>query len=275
MDATKILTADINDIIFDGRNKDYGAYDLRNTYNNRLYISLASMLGICLFIVGAFMLNRSNAAPVINARIFQIPDSELIDIIEEPKEKMLPKVPKEPELPQVKERIYTNPQIVDESDIREDDRPPEMEDLIDARIGNKIIDGNPEIGIIPPQEPIDKGIIEMPGRPEEDPETVFRKVEIESEYPGGKSAWMRYLLKTFRYPSEAEENGIEGVVIVQFIVDQEGKVSDAQVISGPKELWEEAVRVISKSGTWTPAIQNGRMVKSYKKQPIVFKLATE
>jgi len=57
---------------------------------------------------------------------------------------------------------------------------------------------------------------------------------------------------------------------VQFIVDKQGVVSDVEAISGPNELREEAVRVIKKSGQWTPAVQNGRQVKSYKKQPIIF-----
>ena len=70
-------------------------------------------------------------------------------------------------------------------------------------------------------------------------------------------------------------NEIQGTVVVQFIVDKEGNVSDVEAISGPNELREEAVRVIKKSGKWTPAIQNGRQVKSYKKQPIKFRLEAQ
>ena len=100
-------------------------------------------------------------------------------------------------------------------------------------------------------------------------------MEIESSYPGGPGAWMRYLNKTFRYPQEAQDNEIQGTVVVQFIVDKAGVVSDVEAISGPKELRDEAVRVIKKSGSWTPAVQNGRQVKSYKKQPIQFRLETQ
>jgi len=100
-------------------------------------------------------------------------------------------------------------------------------------------------------------------------------VEIESDYPGGASAWQRYLNKNLRYPQEAIDGEIQGTVVVQFIVDKAGNVSDVDAISGPKELRDEAVRVIKKSGSWTPAVQNGRQVKSYKKQPIVFRLETQ
>ena len=86
---------------------------------------------------------------------------------------------------------------------------------------------------------------------------------------------MRYLNKSLRYPQEAIDNEVQGNVIVQFIVDKEGNVSDVEAVSGPSELRDEAVRVIKKSGKWTPAVQNGRQVKSYKKQPIVFRLESE
>lgn len=102
-------------------------------------------------------------------------------------------------------------------------------------------------------------------------------MEIESEYPGGAPAWLRYLNKNFRYPEDAISNEIQGTVVVQFIVDKEGDVSDVETVSGPDQggLREEAIRVIRQSGKWIPAIQNGRKVKSYKKQPVIFKLAQQ
>ena len=107
-----------------------------------------------------------------------------------------------------------------------------------------------------------------------DDDRTFTKVEIEAAFPGGSPAWLRYLTKNLNYPREAVKNKIEGTVIVQFIVDKEGRVSDVQAIMGPETggLREEAVRVIKNCGRWMPAIQNGRQVKSYKKQPVVFKL---
>ncbi len=100
-------------------------------------------------------------------------------------------------------------------------------------------------------------------------------MEIESDYPGGTAAWQRYLQKNLQYPEEAQNNEIQGQVVVKFIVDKEGKVSEVEAISGPNELREEAMRVIRKSGNWTPAVQNGRKVKSYKSQPINFRLESQ
>jgi TonB family protein len=103
---------------------------------------------------------------------------------------------------------------------------------------------------------------------------IYSKVEVEADYPGGYTAWGDYLFKTFRYPDEAINKEIKGTVVVQFIVDKDGSVSDVRAISGPKKggLREEAVRVIKSSGKWIPAKQNNRIVKAYKKQPIRFML---
>jgi protein TonB len=74
------------------------------------------------------------------------------------------------------------------------------------------------------------------------------------------------------YPKKAERKKIEGTVVVQFIVDKDGTISNISAVSGPELLQEAATEVIKKSPNWTPASQNGRKVKSYKKQPITFKL---
>jgi TonB family protein len=103
---------------------------------------------------------------------------------------------------------------------------------------------------------------------------IFSSEQIESSYPGGPSGWMAYLNRTFKYPEEAVSNSIQGTVVVQFIVDDQGKVSDIEAVSGPTSggLREEAIRVIHKSGKWKPAIWNGYKVTSYKRQPLTFKL---
>jgi TonB family protein len=103
---------------------------------------------------------------------------------------------------------------------------------------------------------------------------IFKNEQIESTYPGGPSGWLAYLNRTFRYPQEAVRNGIQGTVLVQFIVDDQGKVSGIEVVSGPTSggLREETIRVIQRSGKWNPAIWNGYKVTSYKRQPLTFKL---
>jgi protein TonB len=194
---------------------------------------------------------------------------------DEPKNEPPPPPVKPPEPPRVEMKSFTPPRIVNDDDVKEDEKPPEMEELVDTKIGNINVEGIKDDGAVaPPISDDGKGIIEAPKRNNDD-DSLFIVVQIESEYPGGKAAWMRYLNKNFRYPQAAMDNEIQGAVMVQFIVDKDGNVSNVEAMSGPDELKEEAVRVIKKSGKWDPAIQNGRQVKSYKRQSVLFQLQNE
>ena len=98
------------------------------------------------------------------------------------------------------------------------------------------------------------------------------KVEVESSYPHGIAAWQRYLIANMHYPVRAIKKRIQGTVIVQFIIEADGTVTNVEAVEGPKMLMEESVRLIRESGKWIPAQQDGRSVKSYKKQPFVYRL---
>lgn len=277
MEANKILSADVLDIIFEGRNKDYGAYDLRKTYNKRLITSLLTVAAICLLLFLGYLVSsllEKNAEK--NAVVVQDVQLEEIKQEEKKEEPPPPPPPKPPEPPKVEMAKFTPPKIVKDEEVKEEEKPPEVEKLEETKIGTMNQEGQKDEGIVaPPVEDAGKGVVEAPKKDDEDWDKTFTKVEIESEYPGGAAAWQRYLNRNLRYPQEAIDNEIQGPVVVQFIVDKEGNVSDVEAISGPQELRAEAVRVIKKSGKWTPAVQNGRQVKSYKKQPIVFRLESE
>ncbi|WP_431213897.1 energy transducer TonB [Puia sp. P3] len=96
----------------------------------------------------------------------------------------------------------------------------------------------------------------------------------EPGYPGGPSAWTDYLNHNLHFPVEAIENGVSGTVIVDFIVHLDSTVSDIHAVSGPKKggLREEAIRVITASGKWVPAVKNGSPVEAHRKEPIKFVL---
>ena len=107
-------------------------------------------------------------------------------------------------------------------------------------------------------------------------DSTFVHVEIESEFPGGAKGWNRYLMDNLNYPKAAVRKRIQGTVVVQFIVDKDGNVTDAEVIQSVHPLLDdEALRLIKNSPRWKPAIQDGKKVKSYKKQPVVFQLIEE
>ena len=277
MEINKILSADVLDIIFEGRNKEYGAYQLRKTYNKRLMIALIVTASIILLSFGGYVLsNFLNSEDEKKDMVVQDVQLEEIKQEEKKEEPPPPPPPKPPDPPKVEMAKFTPPKIVKDEEVKEDEKPPEVEKLEETKIGTVNQEGVKDEGIVaPPADDAGKGVVEAPKKAEEDWDKTFTKVEIESEYPGGTAAWQRYLNKTLRYPQDAIDNEIQGTVVIQFIVDKEGNVSDVEAISGPEELRGEAVRVIRKSGKWTPAVQNGRQVKSYKKQPIVFRLETE
>lgn len=110
-------------------------------------------------------------------------------------------------------------------------------------------------------------------QPKYDQQT-FTKVEFEAEYPGGIKEWSDYLNKNLKYPQEAITKKIKGTVVAQFIVNIDGSLSDIKIVESPdKLLSDETLRIIKESGKWNAAVQNGRKVRAYKKQPITFKLS--
>lgn len=276
MDTNKILSADVLDIIFEGRNKDYGAYELRKTYNKRLAMSLIIMAGAIALIFIFYLVSNAVGNSNKNKNVV-VQDVQLQEVKqEEKKEPPPPPPPPKPPPPKVEITKFTPPKIVKDEEVKPEEKPPEVEKLEETKIGTINQEGEKDQGITaPPVSDEGKGVIEAPKKDETDYDKTFTKVEIESDYPGGASAWQRYLNKNLRYPQEAIDAEIQGTVVVQFIVDKQGVVSDVEAISGPNELRDEAVRVIKKSGSWTPAVQNGRQVKSYKKQPIVFRLEAQ
>lgn len=108
----------------------------------------------------------------------------------------------------------------------------------------------------------------------EDPNKIYDKVEVMPEYPGGAAAFMRYLAQNVKYPTVAQENGTQGIVVVQFVVDADGSVTNAHVITSVDPyLDEEALRVIKSMPRWTPGKLNGKPVRVKYTTPIKFRLS--
>jgi protein TonB len=274
MDVNKILSADILDIIFEGRNKSYGAYDLRKTYNKRLVIALVSTLGLCaLFFAGNIIAGNVNKQ---KAEKLDIKDVELEAVKEEKKNEPPPPPPppKMPEPPKVEIAKFTPPKIVEDKEVKEDEKPPEVEKIEEAKIGTINQEGTKDEGIVaPPVEAKGTGEVVAPKVDTEDYDKIFTKVENPAEFPGGQDAWRRYLERNLQYPDAATENGTQGVVRVQFVVDKEGNISEVQSLNDPGDgLAEEAVRIIKKGPKWKPAEQNGRKVIYRHIQTITFRL---
>src|SRR5215831_11776721 len=271
MDANKILNADILDLIFEDRNKDYGAYNLRKTYNQRVLKALIITASIAvLALLGSLL---AKAFQNKNNNVIQH-EITLQDIKEEEKKPDIPPPPppKPPPPPQVEMAKFTPPKIVKDEEVKEVIK--ENKELDSTKIDVKNVEGVKDAEIAAPSE-VDQGKQVIEEKKDDDENKIFEKVEIEASFPGGDAAWKKFLERNLR-ADVATENGAPAgqyTVWVQFVVDKEGNVSDVKALtSHGYGMEDEAVRVIKKGPQWKPAIQNGRNVKAYRRQPITFQI---
>lgn len=278
MESNKILNADILDILFEGKNKEYGAYELRKTYNRRITIAMVVMAVICLLVfISQLIANRGGKET--NKIIVQ--DVQLEDIKKEEKkpEPPPPPPPPKPEPPKVEITKFTPPKIVKDEEVKEP--PPPQEKLEDTKIGVINQEGKKDEGFVaPPVESKGTGVVEAPKKAEEDYDKVFTKVEKEAKFPGGMEGWKKYLERNLNANVAADDGAPAGnyTVKVQFIVDKEGGISNVSAIEVPKacpSCGPEAVKVIKKGPKWEPAVQNGRNVIYQAIQYVTFQVAEE
>jgi hypothetical protein len=139
--------------------------------------------------------------------------------------------------------------------------------LVDVYIKPSICEGlSADPDVIPPREEKDSSIAI------DDSTVSFMCVlEIEAAYPGGIEAWRRFLNKNLKYITDTSGKGIFGEVMVDFVIDEEGNVTDVKANCGVEPLTTEAIRVIKKSKKWIPAKRSNRYVRSFKRQPFVFR----
>ncbi len=266
METNKILTANILDIIFDGRNKLYGAYELRITYNERIKkaLLLTGLLFsmICLTAVFAGM-KSSNAPDEINVKeveMAKVKDKEILPPVPPPV-KVTP--------PPLNTLQFTPPAIVKDDLVDKDDVIQEITD--DKTISSQTVESDNTNAIVQaPVEVVNSLVIETP---KTDPNEIFTSVQMEAEFPGGNAAWARYLQKNLDGFNPGDNGAAPGkyAVIVRFVVSKDGSISDVQAETNFGYCMEEqAVKCIKKGPNWKPALQNGVNVNAYRRQPISF-----
>jgi periplasmic protein TonB len=277
MDVNKILTADILDIVFEGRNKEYGAYQLRRTYNKRITYAIIGTVLVCLlFLVGSLVANSGDKE---KTQIF-VEDVNLEDVKQEEKKPEPPPPPPPPkqEPPKVEITKFTPPKIVKDEEVKPEEEIKEVEKLEDTKIGTINQEGIKDEGIVaPPVEVKGTGVVEAP-KQEEDYDKVFTVVQIPAEFPGGLPAWTKYLERNLNRDLPVENGAPPGkyTVIVSFIVDKNGGISEVKAENDPGYgTKDEAVRVIKRGPNWKPAVQNGRNVIYRHKQSITFMVSEE
>jgi protein TonB len=267
MDTNKILSANLLDLIFDDRNKDYGAYELRVTYPERVKKALIITISVSALVFTGTVLASSLQPGDETNRV----KTELIlhEIeMEKDQPKPLPPPERQPE-PQVRTVQWTTP-IITEEEI--DQPPPELDDFDNSKIDLKTQEGLDFNGIVESEDVGQKGIIEEQKNTE--PE-IFRDVQVHAKFNGN---WEKFLLRYLNGNVPIDNGAPVGryKVTIEFVVDKEGKVSDLKAISNAGYgMEQEAIRVLKKSDKWDPAIQNGYPVKAYRQQSIVFEVVDQ
>lgn len=275
MEANKILSADVLDLVFEGRNKDYGAYELRKTYNRRITRALIITASIALLaLLGSIL---ASAMKETADKTVKIQEVTIQDIKQEeaPPPPPPPPPPPKQEPPKVEMKQFTPPVIKKDEEVEKP--PPPQEELKEAKIDVVNQEGIKDDMIATPVE-IDQGkqIVEV--KKEEDENKIFDKVEIEASFPGGDAKWRQYLERNAQGQVATDNGAPEGTytTVVQFVVDKEGNISDVRALTNHGYgMEQEAMRVIKKGPKWIPAVQNGRQVKAFRKQPITFQVQGE
>jgi protein TonB len=262
------------DLVFEGKNKDYGAYVLRKNTGKRNILAIIIMLAIAAIlgtIIGVNAIIEANrAAEEISA------DVELTNITkkEAKVEKKAPvKIEEAKPVEKVKSSVkFVPPVIKKDSEVKPEEELKSQDDLnkTNTAIGSFDVKGNDDAGgeVLKAKE-----VIAQPEPPKEEETKVFDVVEVMPSFPGGESALNSYLSKNIKYPVVAEENGVQGRVVLSFVVERNGSITDIKVLrSVDPSLDKEAVRVVKSMPNWIPGKQNGSAVRVKFTLPVTFRL---
>lgn len=250
------------DIVFEGKHKSYGAYELRASNTKTTARAL---------IIGAVVFSLAVSAPLIYNLLPSSSDADANKDIkittvklppkEKPKENLPPPPPPPPKVDQVK---FVKPVVAKAEEVTED--PPKIEEIKDKKIGAETIKGDPDAELN--VEPVGTGQVT------EEDNTIYNSagIEVPAAFPGGVDKFRNFIGKNYNMP---EDEVINGKVFVTFVVEKDGSLSDIKVIRDMGfGTGKEAIRVIKSCNVkWNPGEQNGKKVRMLFSLPIVLKTA--
>ena len=267
-----------SDLMFENRNKEYGAYVLRRQTTSRNIKSIIAVL-ILFAIVMVYMVAKNAYDDYQKAHMAQTQVTELTALQEQKKEAKVERkeIVKQEKVEQVVEKVkssikFTAPVIKKDDEVRPEDEMKSQDEIMNSKVavGFANVIGNDESGEVLKAK---EALVTEPVKPKEEENKVFDVVEQMPSFPGGMAALMAYLQKSIKYPPVAEENGIQGRVVCTFVVERDGSVTDVRVAkSVDPSLDKEAVRVVSAMPKWIPGKQNGQSVRVKYTLPVTFRL---
>lgn len=276
MSKIDLISSDWVDLVFEGRNKAYGAYRLRKSTTKRNILAMVAV--VLLLIVAFIILTVKNFVDEQRAKVAMTQVAELTNYKQPEKKAEVKQKKVEVEPERVVERVkssikFTAPVIKKDEEVKPDEELKTQDELMSTKtaIGTFDVKGNDDANgeILKAKE-----VIAEPEPPKHEEENkVFDIVEQQPLFPGGPAALMKYLSEHTKYPVVAQENGVQGRVTVQFVVEKDGSISDVHVLRGvDPSLDKEAVRVVKSMPRWTPGKQNGINVRVNYRVPVLFRL---
>lgn len=276
---SKINLIDNNwiELVFEGKNKSYGAYRLRKNTGKRNIWSMI-ILGLLILAIAGGVALKGVIENAMSSRVAVDQDVELSNLAQKKEAKVerkeQPKVQMEKQevVEKVKSSVkFTAPVIKKDEDVKPEDELKSQDELAANKtaIGAFDVKGNDEAEgeVLKAKQEI------VTEQPKEEETKVFDVVEQMPSFPGGPSALFEYLSKNIKYPVVAEENGVQGRVIVTFVVERDGSITDVKVAkSVDPSLDKEATRVVKSMPHWIPGKQNGSAVRVKYTVPVTFKL---
>lgn len=263
MTNKEILQADLLDILFEHRNKLYGAYALRKTYSYRLGLALGVALSTVLLFILMSFINKKDRGDgqrrhddIVTLRQLVIP----------------PDKPKEPEPPRAQPKPKTaqvdHSSIIVVPDKDADKNIPDQETISNSEVSNINVDGNSTDDIVTPKTTGSEGNNSITKESEHN--NVLSLPSREPSFPGGPAAWITFLQRYLQAPADVEP-GERIEVHVRFWIDVDGSVSRAEITkSGGSAFDKEVLRVMKKMPKWEPALQSGRPIAVAYQQPVIF-----
>lgn len=246
------------DIVFEGRNKRYGAYDLRKSSTKISTRALVYGAILFAFLVSIPML--ASLIPDMSSNDASL-DQKIVTVKlppkDKPKENLPPPPPPPPKVDQVK---FVKPVVAKADEITEE--PPKIAEIKDKKLGAETIKGDPDAELT--VEPVGNG----PKDVVEEDNSVYNTagIEVKPDFPGGMDKFYKYVGKNYQTP---EEEGLKGKVFVSFVVEKDGSLTDIKVIRDiGYGTGKEAVRVLKACPKWTPGEQNGKKVRVLYSLPI-------
>ena len=271
-----LISRDWTEMVFEGWNKEYGAYRLRKNAGKRNLYSLITIFIAALAIWGGISLVK-----FVESRTKSVAQTSVAELsaLNQPKKKAEVKQQQKVKLEQpekVVERVkssvkFTAPVIKKDDQVKPEDELKTQEELMNTKtaIGALDVKGNDDANgeVLKLKEAV--------AQPEPKPEVekVFDVVEQMPSFPGGPSALMEWLSNNVKYPIVAQENGVQGRVVVSFVVERDGSITDVKVVRGvDPSLDKEASRVVRAMPRWIPGKQNGSAVRVKYNVPVAFRL---